>query len=413
MFDFKNFETRSGRAYLVLRELPKGAQGRAFEVRGHDGRRGVLKLFAEPFRTKAIRDRIAKLVERNLHAACPMLCAPTDMVDESIGLGHVAPLAPGLKLDTYLEAPNGRFLDHVIAAAAIAAALAVLERMGLGHGDLQGENILVDSSDGVLRPALIDFDNLLEPGLASPAAGHPRYYAPEIRAAVADRRTARPDLRSDRYALGVLMHELLLARHPAGAFEHNPAGFDRLMRSGKWPDDPARPSPLRGEGGFRAECLDPPLQNLLRRALAGEAADRPTAAEWFTALRRAAENVYVCDHCRYPCVVDGGKFVCVQCRRPFPAYRLTVRGRTVATLRRGALVIGRRDLGDAPMVSPRHAVLRRCGPDALIQPIGAPVHRVHPGGREILAKDREHLLRPGERLLFGSIEAKVEVTKAA
>jgi serine/threonine protein kinase len=408
------FTSACGRTYTIERDLPQGAQGQAFLVHRKDnGQAAVLKLFSARFRTDATRRRIAKLVQRRLFEACPALCAPTDSVDGTLGLGHVAPLAPGIKLDTYLETPTGNFLDHLILAASIAAAIAVLERCGAGHGDLQAENVMVEHSEGVLRAYLIDFDNLIEPGHACPSAGHPRYYAPEIREAVARGHPASPDLCSDRYALGVLMHELLLARHPAAHFECDPIAFDRTMRSGRWIDDPGSTASSADAGGLLAAALDPPLLNLLRRSLAGARADRPAALEWFVALRRASENVYVCDRCRYPCVVDGGKFKCVQCRRPFPPWRLSVKGRAIATLHRGAVTIGRSQLGGDATVSPRHAVLRRSGPDILIQPLGhSPTYTMRPDGPIRLAADREHRLRPGERIVLGSVEATVEMAVA-
>jgi serine/threonine protein kinase len=407
------FADRDGRSYAIECKLSEGAQGQTFLVRRrNDGQRAVLKLFGKAFRNDATRRRIARLVKRRLSEISPLLCAPVAMVDGAIGLGHVAPHAAGASLDSYLEAPTGSFLDHLIAAAAIAAELAVLENFGIGHGDLQAGNVIVEHRDGLLRARLIDFDNLIDPEFGCPCAGHPTYYAPEIRQAVAERRPARPDLASDRYAIGVLMHELLLARHPAARFVEDPATFDRAMRANRWSDDPAGSGARADDGGFRAEALDPPLLNLLRRALAGPRVDRPAAIEWFTALRRACDNVYVCRHCRYPCVVDGGKFSCVQCHKLFPAWRLTANGRTVATVQRGAVTIGRDDLGGDPRVSRRHAVLRRSGPDVLLEPRG-PTYRVEAKGLTALAANREHRLSPGERIMFGSVEARLELAAAS
>lgn len=407
--------TRSGKTYAVERHLAQGAQGHAYLVRRRDtGEAAVLKLFSERFRTGATRQRISALLAYKLHHRCSMLYAPTDMVDLPGALGHVAPVAPGVKLEQYMEAPSGRFLDHVIAAAAITAALTVLEQLGVGHGDLQAGNVMIEHRDGVLRAGLIDFDNLIESGQRPPSIGHVQYYAPEIRQAVAEGRAARPDLLTDRYAHGVLMHELLLARHPAAGVAADPANFDHVMRSGKWLGDPGEPSALQGEEGFPTECLDPSLQSLLRRALAGPRTGRPTAAAWLTALLKAAANVYHCDHCGRPCIVDGGKFNCVHCRKPFPAYHLMVAGHPVATLQRAPLVLGRNALGGDMLVSTRHLVLRRRGPDALLETIGdTPTYRLHAGGRTLLEKGQEHLIGHGERFLFGRTEATVEIVKVA
>jgi serine/threonine protein kinase len=162
----KTFADRNRRTYAIERKLNEGAQGQAFLVRRHgDGQAAVLKLFGLKFRNDATRRRIAKLVGRKLSEASPQLCAPVVMVDGTIGLGHVAPHAPGVSLDSYLEAPTGSFLDHLIAAAAIATEIAVLESHGISHGDLQAGNVIVEHRDGLLRARLIDFDNLIDPEL--------------------------------------------------------------------------------------------------------------------------------------------------------------------------------------------------------------------------------------------------------
>jgi serine/threonine protein kinase len=415
MAAIRSVTSRAGHTYDVERPLAQGAQGQAFLVCRRDtSTRAVLKLFARRFCTDVTRQRVRKLVDRNLQRTSEVLYAPSDMIDTGGCLGHISPHAPGVKLDEYFEAPTGRFMDHLIAATAIAAALVVLDRVGIAHGDLQAGNVIVDHREGVLRPALIDFDNLIESGVNPPTLGHLQYYAPEIRAAVAEGQTPTPDVYADRYALGVLLHELLLWKHPAARFTDDPAGFDRVMRSRKWLDDPAEPSQLRGEGGFKAQCLDPPLQNLMRRTLAGPRNSRPTAAEWLTALRRACESVYSCDHCRYACIVDGGKFHCVNCQRPFPAYQLIVGSRIVTMVQRGAVTLGREQLNGDPTVSPRHAVLRRRGPDVLLEPLGPnPTYRLTPSGPTPLAAGTEHLILSGERLLLGKVEARLEMTTSA
>jgi serine/threonine protein kinase len=403
------FRGTSGQVYLRGAPLgERGATGQTWKaVRRNGGPLLVLKLFHEPFCTPAMRQRLEWLVERRLDRVSPVLHAPLDMIDGPGCLGHVAPFAAGTALDAYLVAPAAGFLNHLVAAAALAAGVAALERLGIAHGDLHAKNLYLELRNGVLRAALIDFDNCVAPGLpVPPSFGQISYYAPEIRR---DPRPTRVSPETDRFALAVILHELLLARHPAEAvIRDDPDSFDRVMRMGGWPDDPAGSPHPRAEGGLPVHCLDPRLQNLFRRALGPMPAARPRAAEWLAALRRAVMNVYVCDHCRGSFVVDGGKRCCPLCRERFLEYRLCLPSRPPVVLRDEPVRLSRQ-LRDIPS-GPCHAVLRRHGPDAILEPTGRiPVWRLGIPGPEPLEPRKPHLLRPGDRLRFGDVEAEVSL----
>ena len=390
-----------------------GATGSCWTARRRDGAGEplVLKLFHPRACNATTRQRVVRLVSERLDRASPGLHAPFDMVDGPIGLGHVATLAPGRPLDAYLEAPTNGFLDHVIAAAAITSALAVLERRGVAHGDLHPKNVMLDRGDGVLHAFLIDFDNYVAAGLPPPLSiGQISYYAPEIRR---DPLPSRVGTVTDRYALTVLLHELLLARHPADAAVEDPDRFDHVMRAGGWPDDPAGSPHPRSADGLPVSCLDTRLQNLFRRGLAPVPDARPSPAEWFAALRRAAANVYLCDDCRQPFLVDGGKRCCPHCRHGFAEYHLGIPSRAPVVLRDQPVALSRRHFRDgAGSVS--HAVLRRRGPDAILEPTGrVPIWRVGARGPVPLEPGRSHLLRPGERLRFGDVEVEVAFGRPA
>jgi hypothetical protein len=403
------FQGASGQTYVRGAPLGEGAgaTGRTWHAHRQGSREPlVLKLFNPRFCTPAMRRRVAWLVERRLDRTSPVLHAPLDMVDGPLGFGHVAPFAAGVPFETYLGAPTAGFLDHLVCAAAIAAGVAAIERQGLAHGDLHWQNVRLDKREGALRAALIDFDNYVAPGLSPPLSiGQIRYYAPEIRR---DPRPARVGAETDRYAFAVLLHELLLARHPAAAIdEGDPDGFDRIMRVGGWPDDPAGSPHPRSDEGLPVECLDTRLQNLLRRGLGPQPEARPFGAEWFAALKSAAENVYQCDHCRRPFIVDGGKRHCPHCRRRFIDYRLCIPTRPPIVLRDKVVPLTARQLrnGGADVCQ---ALLRRHGPDAILEPTGrVAVSRLGERGPMPLEPRRTHLLRPGDRLRFGEVEAEV------
>jgi non-specific serine/threonine protein kinase/serine/threonine-protein kinase len=81
---------------------------------------------------------------------------------------------------------------------------------GLVHRDLKPANLLVVEVDGVAQPKLIDFGVAVAVAARSPSAGTPGYMSPEQRSG-----HDQTDTRSDVYALGVVMGEVLVGLKPA------------------------------------------------------------------------------------------------------------------------------------------------------------------------------------------------------
>jgi tetratricopeptide (TPR) repeat protein len=138
-------------------------------------------------------------------------------------------------------------------AAALLDALAAVHDRGFVHRDLKPENIFIDES--ALRVVLLDFgiakllDSASAPQLTAVGTllGTPEYMAPEqIRGAAIDKRT-------DIYALGVILYEMLTARVP---FWGNSAD----VQQGHLARRPALPSDLAP--------LPRALEELLLRCLA-------------------------------------------------------------------------------------------------------------------------------------------------
>ncbi len=168
-------------------------------------------------------------------------------------------------------------VDEAIATAIeIADALAVVHRLGVVHRDLKPSNVLyrsIASHHGDTRTermVLADFGvaRALDAATAfTIAAGTPHYMAPE-------QSEGRADERSDVYAAGVLLYELLAGRVP---YPYESVGA--VIRA----QLTEVPAPISSVHDGAPASLDA----VLTRALAAEPEQRyASASEWADALRR-------------------------------------------------------------------------------------------------------------------------------
>ncbi len=185
-----------------------------------------------------------------------------------------------------------RFADAVVwIAARLADGLAHAHERGVLHRDLKPDNVLL-ADDGT--PMLLDF-NL---AAVAEATGGPNgcggtllYMAPEHLAAFAGRTGAVIDARSDLYALGLILYELLAGRHPFPLPAGQPATDPTALIAART----RRPEPIRrfnrtvpaGVDAAVGKLLDPdPARRYQTARSLGEDLERHLAHH---ALRHAPE----------------------------------------------------------------------------------------------------------------------------
>jgi eukaryotic-like serine/threonine-protein kinase len=129
---------------------------------------------------------------------------------------------------------------------------------GVIHRDIKPGNVLVTDQDGQPTIKIIDFGiaratdhRLIEATLFTEQGqviGTPEYMSPEQ----ADLDSQDIDTRSDVYALGVLLYELLVGQLPFSAVELRQAGLMEMQRKIR-EDDPPRPSTRLTSAGSETE----------------------------------------------------------------------------------------------------------------------------------------------------------------
>ncbi|MBX9585440.1 MAG: serine/threonine protein kinase, partial [Gemmataceae bacterium] len=262
---------RFGR-YEVVAELGRGGFGTVYRARDPVLHRDVAVKVARRLRDRARVDEMMREARRLAQLSHPGIVAVFDVGEQDGAWYVVTDLLEGHSLAAPGR-PRFGWEEAARLGAAVADALAHAHARGMVHRDVKPGNIFL-TADG--RPVLLDFglalgelDPAEAPGLI---AGTPSYMAPEQAAG----RGHRIDGRTDIYALGVVLYELVCGRVPFRSADRG-----ELLRQIA-EDDPQPPRQV-------APHVPAALERVILRALAKRTADRfTTAGDLAQALRGLA-----------------------------------------------------------------------------------------------------------------------------
>ena len=256
--------------FTILEKIGQGGWGGVYKAYQHSTRREVaLKVLrkdvAQDNQARRRFHREAEAVSKLKH---PNTVTVFDFGETADGLLFIA-----------MEYVEGRSLDAVIReegpltplrtvriARQVALSLFEAHNKGIVHRDIKPPNVMLTShGDGTEFVKVLDFGVAklasVESALTSTGStfGTPEYMSPE------QVQSKDVDHRSDLYALGVVMYEMLSGKPP---FTGNSAVTVALSHIRK------RPPPIRPGKG-----LPRPLLGLLKRLLAKSPVDRPASAQ--------------------------------------------------------------------------------------------------------------------------------------
>jgi serine/threonine-protein kinase len=276
--------------YEVLRELGRGAMGTVYLARDSKlGRLVALKTFrlggagVDLEDSAVLRRRTLREAQRAGTLSHPNVVTIYDVVETGESGSPffiVMEFVEGRGLDARLREDGPLPLTETVGIAEqIASALDHLHARGIIHRDIKPANVLV-GEDGRLRLTDFGIARAEDPSQTLDTAiyGTPQYMAPEqVQGRALDART-------DVFALGVLLYEMLTGRRPFPGATVAEVTHRILYGQAEPPDEVAgRPLPAA-------------VQEVLARALARDPADRfQTAGALAAALRTAAETRFELD----------------------------------------------------------------------------------------------------------------------
>jgi len=358
--------------YVLERELHRGGQGVVYAaVQKSTGRKVALKVLREGvFADSLDRARFEREVQVLATLKHPNIVAIYDSGNADGRFYFVMDFIPGRPLDAYMSGRPRTVRETLRLFAAICEAVDAAHVRGIIHRDLKPANVRIDDSG---TPYVLDFGlaKLVTPTSPTQAGGNEAapatttgrfigslpWAAPEQ----ADGKPGRVDTRTDVYALGVLLYQMLTGKFPYPVVGNVRAVLDNIVNAA-----PLRPRSLRREIDDEVEtlllkCLSKErerryqtageLARDVRRYLAGEPIEAKRDSAWYV-LRKTARRY------RIP-LAAGGLFLVLLLASTVVAWTLSVRAREAAHAARQSENNARLYLRDALIAEAR--ATRRSG----------------------------------------------------
>ena len=266
-------------AWRIVRELGAGGMGRVYLAERADGayeQQVALKQVRGEFTSDAA---IARFVaERRILARLEHPCIAS-LVDGGVDEGgrpwFAMQYVDGVALPEYCTRHASGLAQRLVLFATVCDAVAYAHRQLVVHCDLKPSNVLVDAAG---QPHLLDFgiarlladDDARGTAHTQARALTPGYAAPEQLAG------APLGIEADVYALGVMLHELLVGKRPYAASADSLADFAMAHAQGEPP--PASRAATSG-GPVPARRLQGDLDLIVATALRREPAQRYAGAD--------------------------------------------------------------------------------------------------------------------------------------
>ncbi|NOY00286.1 MAG: serine/threonine protein kinase [Verrucomicrobia bacterium] len=225
-----------GQVYLADQQEPVKRQVAVKIVRPGMGSEEIIARFEAERQALAVMDHpnIARVFDAG--------------TEEGSGLPYfVMELVKGKSITEYCDEEKLTTRERLELFIQLCRAVQHAHQKGVVHRDLKPNNILVEKRDGKPFPKIIDFgiakavgQGLTEETLLTQAGqlvGTPQYMSPEQ----AEFGATDIDTRSDIYALGVLLYELLTGDPPLKIGDLRKAGLDEILRIVR-EEEPSLPS---------------------------------------------------------------------------------------------------------------------------------------------------------------------------
>jgi len=235
--DLDALRRATGGRYRIYRRLATGGMASVYSARHAVlGRSLVIKvLLAHLARDSEMRVRFRREAESSARLFHPHICSILDFGEVEQTVFLVMPfLAGGSLADRIVRSTNGTVEAPMAASisAQIATAIDYAHRHGIVHRDVKPDNILFDDDDNAVITdfgiATARFHGRLT--MTGRAMGTPHYMSPE------QAMGKMVDGRSDIYAMGVLLYEMLVGFPPFDGADSYSIGYKHVHEQAASPD---------------------------------------------------------------------------------------------------------------------------------------------------------------------------------